>query len=75
MRASSIAPLGPTSNSSKTTILVPPAAFCAGLHYQIRQPQGNWFALRAAAFSMWLSICANPLPTFGRWVGIELSER
>jgi hypothetical protein len=28
MRASSIAPLGPTSNSSKTTILVPPAVFC-----------------------------------------------
>src|SRR5437868_6181055 len=44
-----------------------------GLHYQIRQPQGK--LLRVVAGTIWdvaVDIRGNS-PTFGKWVGFELS--
>ncbi len=44
-----------------------------GLHYQIRQPQGKLVRVAAGSvFDVTVDI-RRPSPTFGKWVGIELS--
>lgn len=45
-----------------------------GLHYQIQQPQGKLVrAVRGAVFDVVVDI-RKPSATFGRWVGVELTE-
>jgi len=45
-----------------------------GLHYQLRRPQGKLLrATRGAIFDVAVDIRRGS-PTFGRWVGVELSE-
>lgn len=45
-----------------------------GLHYQIQQPQGKLVrAARGAVFDVAVDIRKSS-PTFGKWVGVELSE-
>lgn len=45
-----------------------------GLHYQVKQPQGKLVrCVRGAVFDVAVDIRKSS-PTFGRWVGIELSE-
>lgn len=45
-----------------------------GLHYQIRQPQGKLVrVVRGAVFDVAVDIRRSS-PTFGRWVGTELTE-
>jgi len=45
-----------------------------GLHYQIQQPQGKLVrAARGAVFDVAVDIRRSS-PTFGKWVGVELSE-
>jgi len=45
-----------------------------GLHYQIQQPQGKLVrVVRGAAFDVAVDIRKSS-PTFGKWVGIELTE-
>ncbi len=45
-----------------------------GLHYQVRQPQGKLVrVVRGAVWDVAVDIRRNS-PTFGRWVGAELSE-
>lgn len=45
-----------------------------GLHYQIRQPQGKLVrVVRGAVFDVTVDIRQSS-PTFGRWVGVELTE-
>ncbi|MDM0045155.1 dTDP-4-dehydrorhamnose 3,5-epimerase [Variovorax dokdonensis] len=45
-----------------------------GLHYQIRRPQGKLVRVtRGVVFDVAVDIRKSS-PTFGRWVGVELSE-
>lgn len=45
-----------------------------GLHYQIQQPQGKLVrVLRGAVFDVAVDIRRSS-PTFGKWVGVELTE-
>jgi dTDP-4-dehydrorhamnose 3,5-epimerase len=45
-----------------------------GLHYQIRQPQGKLVrVVRGAVFDVSVDIRKSS-PSFGRWVGVELTE-
>ncbi len=45
-----------------------------GLHYQIQQPQGKLVRVaRGRVFDVAVDI-RRSAPTFGRWVGVELSE-
>ena len=45
-----------------------------GLHYQIRQPQGKLVrVVRGAAYDVVVDLRKSS-STFGRWVGVELSE-
>jgi dTDP-4-dehydrorhamnose 3,5-epimerase len=46
-----------------------------GLHYQIRQPQGKLVRVaRGSVFDVAVDVRRSS-PTFGRWVGAELSEQ
>lgn len=45
-----------------------------GLHYQVQQPQGKLVRVaRGAVFDVAVDI-RRASPTFGRWVGVELTE-
>ena len=45
-----------------------------GLHYQIQQPQGKLVRVaRGAVYDVAVDL-RKPSPTFGRWLGVELSE-
>jgi dTDP-4-dehydrorhamnose 3,5-epimerase len=46
-----------------------------GLHYQVQQPQGKLVRVAAGAVFDVAVDLRQGSPTFGRWVGVELSEQ
>ena len=60
--------------SSRTTTRDPPAACCAACTDSMhRMRKASSCASRKAACSTWRWTCATDSPTYGQWVGVELS--
>ena len=58
----------------RTTIPVPNEMFCAVCTIRFSSPRESLCGLFGVPYLMWLWIFAKSRLTFGRWVGVELSE-